>query len=161
MLNLLTTGLKQIRRSQGPSQQDAKDGADGSFVRKILSLGRALKFLTVAPLVASFGHIRKEVYWTIGPASKAHTYIENANMLFDHTTNNWQPMAFASNQEQNENYTFNDILKHNEIKDFVLAMKKEIKENTGRGHWNIVYRDDVGPYFNDNNGKLRTIMFTW
>ena len=70
-------------------------------------------------------------------------------------------MAFASNQEQNENYTFNDILKHNEIKDFVLAMKNKIKENTGHGHWNIVRRSDVSPGFCDNNRKLRMIISIW
>ena len=61
MTDLSTTGLCQISRSRGLSQRAAKDGADGFFKRKMPLLGRALNFLAVTPLVAYFGHARKEV----------------------------------------------------------------------------------------------------
>ena len=91
------------------------------------------------------------MYRPIGLAAKAHAYFENANTLFDQTVNNWQPMSFAADQEQNENYAFENMLKQDDVKDFVLAMKKEIKEHTERGHWTIVLRNDVGPEFCDDN----------
>ena len=87
----------------------------------------------------------------IGIAAKSQSYFENTNTIFDQTINNWQPMEFDANHEQKKNYTFNDKLKQDDTKDFVLALKKEIKEHTERGHWTIVLRNDVGPEFCDDN----------
>ena len=50
-------------------------------------------------------------------------------------------MAFASNQDQNENYIFNDMLNQDDIKYF--------------------FCDDLGPEFRNKNGKLRTSMSIW
>ena len=97
----------------------------------------------------------------IGLEAKAHANFENAYTIFDQTANNWQPMAFAANQEQNEKYTFNNMLKQYDIKYFFLAMKKEFNEHTEHGHWTIVRRSDVSPGFCDNNGKLRMIISIW
>ena len=123
MIDLLTTGLCRSRRSHAPSQQAAEDDANDSLARKMPSLRKSLNFLAVTSLVAYFGHMRKEVSRPIGLAAKAHAYFENSNTIFDQTVNNWQPMAFADNQEQNENYTFNNMLMQDYIEDFLLSMK--------------------------------------
>ena len=67
------------------------------------------------------------MYLPISLAAKAHTYFDNSNTMFDHTINNSQPMAFAANQDQKINHMLNDMLKQDDIKYFVLAMKVKLR----------------------------------
>ena len=52
-------------------------------------------------------------------------------------------MAFAVNQQQNETYTFNDMMKQDDRKDFILAMLDEIKVHEDRDYWTLMKRVDV------------------
>ena len=49
-----------------------------------------------------FGYVGKEVSRPIGLAPKAHVYFENVNTIFGQTVNNWKPMPFTANQDQNK-----------------------------------------------------------
>eukprot|EP00957_Ditylum_brightwellii_P072898 5539975-Ditylum_brightwellii.AAC.1 len=52
-------------------------------------------------------------------------------------------MAFTSNQQQNETYTYKDMLKQPNCKEFVTAMLDEIAVLEGRNHWSLVKRSDL------------------
>eukprot|EP00957_Ditylum_brightwellii_P179241 13654875-Ditylum_brightwellii.AAC.1 len=52
-------------------------------------------------------------------------------------------MAFAANKQQNETYTYKDMLKQPDHKEFVTAMLDEIAVHEGRNHWSLVKRSDV------------------
>eukprot|EP00957_Ditylum_brightwellii_P051193 3881002-Ditylum_brightwellii.AAC.1 len=52
-------------------------------------------------------------------------------------------MAFAANQQQNENYIYKDMLKQPNCKEFVVAMLEEIAVHEGRNHWSLIKRSEV------------------
>ena len=57
--DLLKTKLCQSRRSWDPPHQAAEDGADGSFVSQIMSLGQALNLFVVTYIVELFESVEK------------------------------------------------------------------------------------------------------
>eukprot|EP00957_Ditylum_brightwellii_P120948 9224595-Ditylum_brightwellii.AAC.1 len=52
-------------------------------------------------------------------------------------------MAFAANQQQNENYTYKDTLQQPDCKEFVAAMLEEIAVHEWRNHWSLIKRSEV------------------
>ena len=50
--------------------------------------------------------------------------MELVNTQFDETINQMHPMVFAADQEQNENYTFREMLKQEDSNAFIQAMVK-------------------------------------
>eukprot|EP00957_Ditylum_brightwellii_P200312 15271358-Ditylum_brightwellii.AAC.1 len=85
---------------------------------------------------------------------------EVATALYDETINEFNPMAFAANQQQNKTYTFKDMLKQDGVKNFVMAMLHEIQVHEDQGHWTLMKRGDV-PMDKQANGKVKTIMSIW
>ena len=77
--------------------------------------------------------------WTFGPDSintHAHdaylTVVESyhaANHCFDNTLNCLHPMVLAAGKENNETYTFQQMLKQEDSADFVTAMLKEVQDH--------------------------------
>eukprot|EP00957_Ditylum_brightwellii_P162759 12394021-Ditylum_brightwellii.AAC.2 len=67
--------------------------------------------------------------------NRASYHAEIAHSLCDKTINNFSPIAFAAKQQQNETYLFNDMMKQNNRKDFIMAylMKSKFMRigNTG------------------------------
>ena len=47
-------------------------------------------------------------------------------------------MVFAENQEQNEYYTFKDMLLQPEKSDLILSMIKEVKAHEAISHWTLM-----------------------
>eukprot|EP00957_Ditylum_brightwellii_P089375 6805353-Ditylum_brightwellii.AAC.1 len=70
-------------------------------------------------------------------------HTEVVTSLFDKTINEFYPMAFSANQQQNETYTYCDMLKQPDDKDFIRAMLKEIEVHESREHWTLMRRDNV------------------
>ena len=58
--------------------------------------------------------------------SRSNQHIQEINRHFDGTLNNYGPMVFSSNQEQNESYTFKDVFLQQEKSDLILDMIKEV-----------------------------------
>ena len=69
-------------------------------------------------------------------------------------------MAFAANQQQNENYTYKDMLQLPDRKEFVTAMLEEIAVHEGRNHWSLIKRSEV-PESHLVNGRVKTILSIW
>jgi len=49
-------------------------------------------------------------------------------------------MAFMAGKENNETFTFREMLKQEDSADFIEAMKKEVNDHESRGHWEVVPR---------------------
>eukprot|EP00957_Ditylum_brightwellii_P076565 5819362-Ditylum_brightwellii.AAC.1 len=69
-------------------------------------------------------------------------------------------MAFAANQQQNKTYTYMDMLKQPDCKDFIAAMLEEVSVHEDRNHWTLMRKSDV-PAEKLVNGKVKTILLIW
>lgn len=52
-------------------------------------------------------------------------------------------MIFTAGKENNECYTFKEILSQPDKQEFLEAMVKELKEHESRGHWSVVLRSTM------------------
>eukprot|EP00957_Ditylum_brightwellii_P050944 3863720-Ditylum_brightwellii.AAC.1 len=66
--------------------------------------------------------------------NQAIFHSEVAIALFDDIINCFSPVAFAANQQQNENYTYKNMLKQPDRKEFVAVMLEEIAVHEGQNH---------------------------
>ena len=56
-------------------------------------------------------------------------------LLFDGTINHCHHLVFSTVAPNNDVYTLKQMLELDDIKEFVLAMIKEIEDNEERDHW--------------------------
>ncbi|MCP4479271.1 MAG: hypothetical protein GY818_14390 [Planctomycetaceae bacterium] len=77
-----------------------------------------------------------------------------ANTTFDGTLNNLHHMALAVGKENNEIYTFREMLKQEDSTEFIKAMQKEADDHEQRSHWEITLRSDIPK-------GTKTIMAIW
>ena len=78
----------------------------------------------------------------------------SANQLFDDTLNSLHPMALATEKEDNESYTFKQMLKQPDAADFIRTTMKESADHEARSHWTVIPRWQKPP------GE-RTILAIW
>ena len=62
------------------------------------------------------------------------SHVENCNSLFDETINKIHPMVFVTNIEQNESYTFQEMMKQDDKTEFITAMLKDIDDHESQDH---------------------------
>ena len=53
--------------------------------------------------------------------SRTISHVENCNSLFDETLNKIHPVVFVTNLEQNESYTFQEMMKQDNKTEFIIA----------------------------------------
>eukprot|EP00957_Ditylum_brightwellii_P143225 10912720-Ditylum_brightwellii.AAC.1 len=80
--------------------------------------------------------------------------IEVSNDVYDESVNLLHSMAFAANQQQNETYTFRDMMKQPDHKDFIMAMLKEIEVHEGREHWTCMLKSQSFKRKRYHSGEL-------
>ena len=71
------------------------------------------------------------------------THLENIKTLFDGSVNEAHFYAYNAVASTNDVYTLKQMLKHKDVKEFVSAMLKEIKDHEDRDHWIIYKRSDM------------------
>ena len=64
----------------------------------------------------------------------------SANQNFDSTLNALHPMSLLTEKENNESYTFEQILNHPDADDFIHIMIKDTDYHKSRDHWDVVPR---------------------
>eukprot|EP00957_Ditylum_brightwellii_P007000 530024-Ditylum_brightwellii.AAC.1 len=148
MLDLLSAGLRRSPRLAQKAVESTDKPVCSTFGLVTMLLGASAIFWT--GLHAMPATIQQR--WVL------HT--EVVTSLFDETINEFHPMPFAVNQQQNETYTYRDMLKQPDYKDFIHAMLKEIEVCKGREHWTLMWRDNV-PMEKWVNGKVKTILSIW
>ena len=105
MIDLSSTGLRHSTRTRKAPERFG-------FLTMLLGVSTAVYTnLSTVPLTVQ---------------NQAIFHSEVATALFDDTINCFSPMAFAANQQQNETYTYKDMLKQPDCKEFVAAMLEEI-----------------------------------
>ena len=68
-------------------------------------------------------------------------------------------MVFVANLEQNESYTFQEMMKQDDKTEFITAMVKEIEDPESQYHWNLMRRKYIPPEcLNPTTGKSDIIM---
>ena len=77
-----------------------------------------------------------------------------ANRCLDGTLNYLHPMAYAAGKENNETYTFKEMLKQIDAPDFIEAMLKEANDHEERKHWTVIPRSEIPK-------GTKTIMSIW
>ena len=70
-------------------------------------------------------------------------------------------MEFLENQEQNESYTFKDMLLQPYKSDFILAMIKYFEAHEAINHWTLKKKCEFKNNHKNKYGKLRTILSIW
>ena len=69
----------------------------------------------------------------------------SANQNFDSTLNALHLMALLEEINNNESYTFGQMLKQPDAADFVHAMIKEDDHHESRDHWDVIPRWEKPP----------------
>jgi len=78
----------------------------------------------------------------------------SAHMNFDNTLNMLHPMAFMAEADNNDTYTFRQMLKQPDVAEFVKAMMKEADDHESRNHWEVIPRWQKPP-------DVKTILAIW
>ena len=68
--------------------------------------------------------------------------------------NSLHHFALLAGKENNESYTFKEMLRQPDAADFVQAMIKETDDHETRGHWEVI------PRWEKPKGK-KTVMAVW
>ena len=66
--------------------------------------------------------------------TRAMYYMERASTFFDSSINSVHEMVFSAIKEQNECYTFKEMLQQEDKADFIDAMIKEVQDHETRDH---------------------------
>ena len=135
-INTLTS--RRTSRIRSPSQK-AKESTD-KVVKKMFGLA------TIIYKMQSFDP-QKQIYAFVN-------HLQNVNKLFDDTINKSHFYTFNAVAETNDVYTLSQMLKLDDIKDFVVAMVKEIDDHQSRGHWELVERSSLPK-------GAKTILSVW
>eukprot|EP00957_Ditylum_brightwellii_P015195 1144649-Ditylum_brightwellii.AAC.1 len=69
-------------------------------------------------------------------------------------------MAFAANQQQNETYTFSDMLKQDHKKEFIMAMLDKVNVHEEKNHRTLIKHNGI-PMNKYVKGKVKTIFSIW
>ena len=78
----------------------------------------------------------------------------SANKNLDQKLYDLHSMSLLAEKENNESYTFGQMLKNKYAADFIHAMIKEADDNEKRNHWEVVHRWDKPP-------GVKTILSIW
>ena len=78
----------------------------------------------------------------------------SANQTFDNTLNVLHTMTLLAEKEDNESYTFRQMLKQPDAADFIKAMTKETSDHESKGHWEVVPRSQKTSAYKNHISNL-------
>ena len=82
------------------------------------------------------------------------THYGNVKQLFDTTINECHNVIYNAAVTNNDVYTLKEMLKLPDIKEFVIAMQKEIEDHQSRDHWELFLRQNIP-------SGAKTILSVW
>ena len=92
--------------------------------------------------------------------TRENQHIQEINKHFDGILNNYGPMVFAVNQEQNKSYKFKDMLLQPEKSYLFLNIIKEVETHEDQSNWTPMKKGEVINKHRSKDGKLKTILST-
>ena len=126
IVDLATAGLRRSNRVRSMPNRL-------SFFVKVCALGTFL----AGSWIPAFAPLHDRAQNIVFAAVKE---FHSANKCFDGTLNSLHHMALLAGKENNETYTFKEMLKQPDSKSFVEAMLKEVNDHEERHHWEVVPR---------------------
>jgi hypothetical protein len=136
MVNLRESGLRRSPRI----------AAKNALVTIMMVL-----FCAVAAVPASFHASIQHASSGIASLNRAANLVETN---FDGSLNYLAHHVFAAGKENNETYTFREMLKQEDRDNFIEAMQVEIDAHQTREHWEIIPRSQMPK-------EMKTIMAIW
>ena len=118
-----------------------------SHTTKLLSLFTTICFVSVSTLPATF----------VSPQTsfdKSIAHLSVVNQHFDGTLNYLHPLTFTTKNSSNDTYTLKDMLKQDDVHNFMETMTVEIDAHQSRDHWTPILRSSLPP-------GVKTIMSIW
>ena len=82
------------------------------------------------------------------------THFHNMNLIFDGTINQCHHLIFTTIAPNNDVFSLKEVLKLEDIKEFVLEMIKEVEDHESRDHWEVVARKNPPD-------ETKTILSVW
>ena len=128
IVNLEYSGLRRSGRIWDPTQR-AKESNE-SRVRKMFDLFTTISLETVSNIKPVITEPRPHIYFTRGL-----NHIEEINTLIDNSINDVHAMVFEDDQEQNDNFTFKNMMRQDDCQQFIDSMMEEVNEHEDREHW--------------------------
>ena len=92
-----------------------------------------MSLATVSNLQSVIPVPRPQIYFTRGLK-----HLEYANTLFDKSIKKIHAVVFAANPEQNETYTFKDMLHQDDCQPFIDSIMVEVYYHKDREHWTVM-----------------------
>ena len=81
-------------------------------------------------------------------------HLQNITKLYDGTINKCHHYLLNSDALTNDVYTLSQVLKQGDLKEFVNAMVKEIKDHEDGNHWELIVRSKLPP-------GAKTVLSIW
>ena len=82
------------------------------------------------------------------------SYAENVSSLIDNTINNIPHFCLNTDASSNDTFTLTEMLKQDDISEFVKAMVKEVCDHEDREHWEMFLRSKIPQ-------GCKTILAVW
>ena len=100
-------------------------------------------------LIVAFGAVLTSSSWTSSTSNLNSTQAENfafatvhafhaTNRCFVGTLYGLNPKSFLAGKENNESFTFKEMLKQEDQSDLIEAMKKEVSDHENWGHCGVI-----------------------
>eukprot|EP00978_Attheya_sp_CCMP212_P014686 scaffold37545_cov64-Attheya_sp.AAC.1 len=145
-LNLSEAGLRRSGRDRKPSTRakEADTGAkEGAALRKVYGLFSLMCFATVALTTDAVRGTAFAVQKTKAFFVQTLDRLECANTLFDETLNEMHLFCFTATKNDNDTYSFREMLNQPDKVSFLEAMMKEVDAHETREHWTRMLRKDL------------------
>ncbi|KAL7460959.1 hypothetical protein ACHAXS_001393 [Conticribra weissflogii] len=134
IINLETVGLRRSPRIAAENDKKKNNMSFTSIFTKMCAFGSILA--TSFEPTSVFSHGQASVNAIINKME-----IVNAN--FNGTLNSMHHMIFAAGKENNKCYTYPEMLRQDDAKDFIQAMRVETREHETCRHWDVVRKDQM------------------
>ncbi|KAL7464856.1 hypothetical protein ACHAXS_005184 [Conticribra weissflogii] len=135
IINFETAGLRRSPRLAAEMEKKNRNGMSFvSILTKICAFGTILATSLQPGIV--FSHSQASVNGIINK-------FEVVNANFDGTLNAMHHMVLTAGKENNECYTYYEMLRQEDAKDFIQAMIVETREHESRRHWDVVAKTSM------------------
>ena len=148
IINLETTGLRRSPHIAAKEPEKNHSSLSCNTIMKCFCVfGVAMTSLWTPGESSLYCQTQKLVFVSVNT-------FHSANQFFDSTLNALHPMALLAGKENNDSYTFEQILKQPDTADFIHAMIKEADDHESRDHWDVVPRWEKPP-------NVKEILAIW
>ena len=139
IINLITTGLRRSPHIDVKEPEKIHSSLSCNTIMKCFCVfGVAMTSLWTPGECSLYCQTQKLVFASVDT-------FHLAKQIFDSTLNALHPMALLEEKENNESYTFGQMLKQPDSADFIHAMIKEADDHESRDHWDVVPRWEKPP----------------